>query len=103
VDNNPDSYWAATDDAKDAFLELDLGKPTTFNAVLIQEHIALGQRIKSFRIEVWKGDAWREIGRGTTIGNRRIMRLPYMTAQKIRIQFQGKACPVISNVEVYQT
>jgi alpha-L-fucosidase len=103
VDKSPDTYWAAADEAKDAFLELDLNKPATFNAVLIQEYIALGQRIKSFRIEAWEGGTWREIGKGATVGNRRIVRVPAVTAQKIRIQFQGKACPVISNIEVYDT
>ena len=103
VDNRPDTYWAAEDAVREAFLELEIGSPTRFNALLLQEYLPLGQRIQSFRIEALDGDAWREIGRGTTIGNRRIVRIPMVTAQKIRIHFQGKACPAISNVALYQT
>lgn len=103
VDNRPDTYWATEDAVRDAFLELDLRAPKIFNTLLLQEYLPLGQRIQSFRIETLKGDVWREIGRGTTIGNRRIVRLPTVTAQKIRIHFQGKACPAISNVALYQT
>lgn len=103
VDKHPDTYWATEDAARDAYLELEIGSPTRFNALLLQEYLPLGQRIQSFRIEALDGDAWREIGRGTTIGNRRIVRIPMVTAQKIRIHFQGKACPAISNVALYQT
>jgi len=38
-----------------ASLTLDFGKDTDIDTVLLQENIALGQRVKRFSIEVWNG------------------------------------------------
>ena len=76
---------------------------TKMNAVLIQEHIALGQRVKGFSIEVGSGEGFREVASGTTIGNRRILRFDMVAASELRINIRAKACPIISNIEVYAT
>ena len=70
--------------------------------MLIQEYIKLGQRIKSFSVEIEKDGNWLEVAKGTTIGYKRILRIDPVEAQKVRLVITGsKACPVISNMEVY--
>ncbi len=102
LDNNIDTYWATDDSVTSASLTIDFGKPTTFNRFMAQEYIRLGQRVKSFMVEALVGDDWKEIARGTTIGYKRILRIPTVEASKLRLNITGsKACPVISNIEIY--
>lgn len=102
TDENKDTYWATNDQEKTGHLEIDLGEKKLVNYVLIQEYIKLGQRVKSFSVEVEKDGAWLEVAKGTTIGYKRILRINPVETQNIRIVIKdSKACPVISNVEVY--
>ncbi len=100
IDTSPETYWATDNDVKQASLTIDFGKPTEVNALLIQEYIALGQRVKSFSV---KADGNTEIARGTTIGNRRIVRWKTIQTKTLTISLNAKACPTISHVEVYRT
>ncbi len=101
-DGNKDTYWATKDGVIESSITIDLGKELTFNRFLIQEYIPLGQRIKSFSIEVKGRGGWEEIDRQTTIGYKRILRFPDITGTAIRVNIlDAKACPTISNIEVY--
>jgi alpha-L-fucosidase len=103
TDGNPETYWATDEQVTEASVTIDLGMETEFNRFLVQEYIPLGQRVKSFTLEVFTGGEWKEIERQTTIGRKRILRFPNVTASKVRLNITGaKACPVISNVEVYK-
>lgn len=45
---------------------------------------------------------WKLLEEQTTIGYKRILRLPTTHSDKLRINIvEAKACPVISNIEVY--
>ena len=102
VDDRRDTYWATDDDIKSASLTLDLAKPTLFNRFLVQEYIQLGQRVKGFSLEAMIGGAWKELARGSTIGYKRILRFPAVTASKVRFNItDSKASPVISAVGLY--
>jgi alpha-L-fucosidase len=102
TDGNKETYWATNDEEKTGNLEIDLGESKLINFVMIQEYIKLGQRVKSFSVEIEKDGKWLAVAKGTTIGYKRILRIFPTEAQKVRIVFQdSKTCPVISNVEVY--
>ncbi len=102
-DNSPDSYWATDDEIKSASLTIDFGEPTEFNRFLIQEDIRLGQRVKAFTLEAFIGNQWQQIANETTIGRKRILRFPNVVASELRLNvLDSKACPVISNIEVYK-
>ena len=104
LDNKKDTYWATDDGVKSAALEIDLGKNTALNCVLLQEYINLGQRVERFAVETWDGSQYREVATGTTIGNRRLIRFPLVNTSKVRIKIlEAKACPVISNIALYKT
>jgi alpha-L-fucosidase len=102
VDDNPGTYWATDDDVLAASIELDFGEPTEINAVLIQEYIPLGQRLRSFSIEALVNDAFDQVATGVTVGNRRIVRFKTITTEKLKINIDAKACSLISNIEVYR-
>jgi len=70
---------------------------------MLQEHIPLGQRIAAHEIQVWSGNNWLTIAKGTTIGQKRIHRLGECTAQKIRVMItESKACPLLSSIGIYK-
>ena len=103
TDGDKDTYWATDDTVTDATVTLDFGEPTEFNRFLIQEYIPLGQRVQEFSVEAFVDGSWKELAKATTIGYKRILRLPTVKATKLRVHIkQSKACPVISNIEVYR-
>lgn len=99
----PDTYWAADDGVTAADLVFDLGQPKTFNRVLLQEHLALGQRVRRWAVDVETGTGWEQVAEATTIGHKRILRIPDTTAQKVRIRIlDAKACPAIRAAGLYR-
>jgi alpha-L-fucosidase len=102
IDEKNDTYWTTDDDVKTATLTIDFGKPTTFNRFLAQEYIRLGQRVKAFTVEAEVNGNWQELAKATTVGYKRILRFPRVTATKLRFNItSSKACPVISNVGIF--
>ncbi len=102
TDGNKETYWATDDGITTGFLEISLGKNTTIKYVHLQEYIKLGQRIKSFTVDAWVGDNWKTVATGTTIGYKRIVTVQPVETNKLRVNIvESKACPLISNIEVY--
>jgi alpha-L-fucosidase len=102
TDGNKDTYWATNDEENTGNLEIDLGENKLISYVLVQEYIKLGQRVKGFSVEIEKDGKWQEVAKGTTIGYKRILRIKPVEAQKVRLTISdSKACPLISNVELY--
>jgi len=101
-DGNKETYWATDDHENTGALTIELRKKSRIQYVIVQEYIRLGQRVKSFTIAVWKDDAWQTVAAATTIGHKRIIKIDPVTTKKIRINItDSKACPLISNVEIY--
>ncbi|PHN03293.1 alpha-L-fucosidase [Flavilitoribacter nigricans] len=102
LDEDPKSYWAAEDGVTEASLTINFDEAVTFNRLLVQENIALGQRVKAFTLEAEMDGSWQEIASETTIGCKRILRLPETTATAVRLNItDAKACPTIANIELY--
>ena len=89
---------------------VDFRKPVAFNRFLAEEDIALGQRVKKFTLEAFVDGEWQplvdalaEQGDGlTTIGHRRIICFPAVTASKLRFTVTDtKAEPVIKKIGAY--
>lgn len=103
-DNNFDTYWATDDGVTKASLTLDFGKETEFNRLLLQENIALGQRVKKFSVQIWNGRDYETISQNTTIGYKRILRFPTVKTTKVKIIIEdAKASPTISTLEIYKS
>ena len=102
TDGNKETYWATDDGITDASMEVQLGESKTLKYIVLQEYIKLGQRIQAFTVESWVNNNWAHLASGTTIGYKRILRVDPTETNKIRIHITGaKACPLISNIEVY--
>ena len=102
ADNNNQTYWATSDGANSATLEFDFGNTIEFNRLLLQEYIALGQRVDSFSFEIGNDGKFVQIASGTTIGCKRLLRFDDVNAQKARLKLQTKApCLTLSNAGIY--
>jgi alpha-L-fucosidase len=75
-----------------------LGEASAFNVAMLMEDISRGQQVEEFALEVWDGPGpvtdkdlfestgWREIARGTTIGWKKLIRFPRVTAKWVRVR-----------------
>jgi alpha-L-fucosidase len=102
-DGNPDTYWATKDGLTTAELTFDFGEDTEVNRILIQEYIRLGQRVQEFKVEALVNGDWQKLIDGTTVGYKIIRKFPVVKTSKIKVSvIKSKACPVISNIELYR-
>lgn len=102
-DGKPETYWSTPDDITSASLTIDLGTETEVNRVVLQEYIKLGQRVQEFKVEAVVDGEWKHLIDGTTIGYKVIRKFPVVKTSKIKvIIIKSKACPVISNIELYR-
>ena len=104
----PESSGTAAANSK--FYTLNFKQPTSFNRFLVEEDIAQGQRVKKFSLEAEVDGQWQplkdalvEEGDGlTTIGHRRIICFPTITATRLRFAVTDAKCePVIKRLGVY--
>ena len=101
-DADSETFWTTDDSTIQATWTIDLGEPTKFNRIIIQEYIPLGQRIKSFLVEAFVNGQWQSIGQYSTIGYKRILRFDPLNATKLKFSvLEARACPVISNVQIF--
>ena len=103
VDGISDTYWTTDDSVRAGWLQFELSDPTAFSCAVIQEYLPLGQRIERFVIEIPESQGWKAIAAGTTVGHKRIIRFPSVTATRLRFRVEeSRACPAISAFEVYR-
>ena len=58
--------------------------------------------MKTFKVERWDDGEWKLLASGTTIGYKRILRFDPIETEKMRVTItEARACPLISNLEVY--
>ncbi|WP_228527582.1 alpha-L-fucosidase [Pararhodonellum marinum] len=100
IDTNPNTYWKAEIGTS---LILQFENPVSFNRFLVQEHVPLGQRVKSFSVEVLSDDEWISVAEETTVGYKRILRLSDQTTTAVRFTVtDAKAIPLISRISLYK-
>lgn len=104
-DGNPETYWATNDDYPYGSIAFEFEKPVKMNRVLLQEYIALGQRVKSFYMEGELNGKWFKIptyDTTSTIGYKRIVRFNTVELDKLVIYFEESRGPLcISNIEAF--
>ncbi|MCC6123337.1 MAG: DUF2961 domain-containing protein [Pirellulales bacterium] len=102
-DGDINTRWSSAGKETDsAWLEVDFGAATAFDAVAIKECITWSQT-KSFQIQYWDGAQWRIACTGTTIGHSRMCAFNPVRGSKMRILFTNSVggCPSIWQVKVF--
>ena len=100
LDGKDDTYWSAGAEGKQSVL-IKLPAATQFDVVSIEEAIQNGQRIQSFKVMYRNGSgAWTEFGAGGTIGAKRLVRAPKVTATEVKIELTPLEGKVVQLSEV---
>jgi alpha-L-fucosidase len=81
-DDDPGTRWATDSGTKQAWLEVDLGKPATFGRVAISEAY---DRVRKFELQYKDGEAWKTFLSGTRIGEEYSQAFEPVTAQVVRL------------------
>jgi len=103
-DGNPETYWTTNDLQTSGELVIKLGEEMEVNRIIIQEYINLGQRVQEFKVLALINDDWKQLIEGTTIGHKIIRKFSVVKTSEIKVVIsKSKACPLISNVELYKS
>jgi alpha-L-fucosidase len=102
TDGDKESYWATDDGITTGSVVLELKQVSEIKYVMLQEYIKRGQRVRSFSVDIWKDNGWKPLTSATTIGYKRILKFDPVKTDRIQINITAsRACPLISNIEVY--
>jgi len=107
LDGKSDTYWTMDDGKTTGWVEMDFGGDIySVDAFIVQEHIALGQRIGGYVIEAIVDGSYRTVVTGTSMGYKRVhtMTSGSIKATKARLRVtQASAVPVIQSFQVLGT
>ena len=82
--------------------EYTLKEGATVNLVVLQEDISKGQRVEEFEVEGLVDGQWQSLGKGTTVGYKRILRIPDTQAAQLRVKLLSTRLKAnICNVAAY--
>jgi alpha-L-fucosidase len=95
------AYWAAKSTDAKPVLSLSFQEPLFMNALLLQEPIALGQRIKKFHVDITNASGETERIDAQTIGHKRIIPFKQRKVISLKITFdESRGQVLLSNLEV---
>ena len=102
LDRDHSTYWATDDGVTTAEIVATFPEPVTFNVVNLREYLPLGQRVDKFALDAWQDGDWVELAAGTSIGNRRLLRIESVTCPQVRLRIiQAAVCPALSEWGLY--
>jgi alpha-L-fucosidase len=103
IDGDNGTYWTTEEGVLSATLECTLPSERTFDRAMLQEYIRVGQRVEGFHLEAWTGGSWKPVAGGTTIGYKRLLRFPPVTASRLRLVIdRSRWSPAISTFGVFK-
>ena len=104
LDDNPETYWAAPEGIVQSTLEFTLDGRKTFDVVMLQENILIGQRIERFEVEAFIDNGWKTVAEGTTVGYKRLLRFPEVTTGRIRLRImESRTNPALATFGLYNS
>jgi alpha-L-fucosidase len=75
----------------------------TFDVLMLQEDIRVGQRVERWVFEAEDHGEWVQVASGTTIGYKRLLRFRPVTARRVRLRIlSSRLDPVISKIGLYK-
>jgi alpha-L-fucosidase len=80
----------------------ELPEATPFNLISLQEDLSTGQRVESFAVDSWDGQAWRQVTAGTTIGYKRLLRVERLETTRVRLRvLAARAIPYLAAIQLF--
>lgn len=103
TDGKYNTYFTTKGNDTTSTIEFTLSKPQTFDVLLLQENIAIGQRVEKFNAEYFTGTEWKTFAEGTTIGYKRLLKFAPISAQKVRLNIlSSRLNPTLSEIGLYK-
>jgi alpha-L-fucosidase len=103
LDASLDTYWSP-EAAGPATLTLQFPSAVRFDRVVLQEGIALGQRVSGYFVEARTVEGWQRVATGTTIGHTRILPTPLTQATSLRVTIaESIGTPAIARIALANT
>ena len=101
VDGESDTRWATDADVKQCWLEVDLGKPETFDRAAIEACGIYSERVKAFELQAKDGNGWKTFFKGGTVSERLEVKFEPVTAAAVRLVIDGEKGPTISEFQLF--
>jgi autotransporter-associated beta strand protein len=99
MDGAPETYWRASGQTTNAWLEADFNRSSKINRVVLNEN---GNNVTSLNLQIWNGIAWQTIYTGTTIGGTNEISFAEVQTTKVRMNITGaSAPPAISEFQIF--
>jgi alpha-L-fucosidase len=96
------AYWATDDNVTTGSIELELNGVKQFDQVMLQENIALGQRVEAWSLDAQVDGHWMTLSQGSTIGYKSIARFTPVRANKVRLNIsKARASLAISKLGLF--
>jgi alpha-L-fucosidase len=93
IDPDPDTHWLGGPSSGRNWITLEWGSPVTFDTICIQEAIENGQVVAEHSVEVLDGSRWVPAVSGTTIGHKRLHRIPATRTTGLRLRIDSSLEP----------
>ncbi len=98
-----DTWYMPEEGETSVEIEIEFEKKEALHYLVMQEHIQLSQRIENFQVYAKVGDRWIRVGKGTTVGYKKIVRLHDIETNMLKIQIKdSRVCPTLHFVGVYK-
>mgnify|MGYP001597858530 CR=1 FL=1 len=102
LDDSYSTYWTTKGKDTSAVIELNLKNKKTFNVLMLQENITVGQRIEKFELHYFNGKEWKKATEGTTVGYKRLLQFDPVTTDKVRLKIiSSRLNPTIAEMGLY--
>ena len=103
IDAVPNVWWTSAGEDTTLTVEVALAGEKTFDILLLRENIRVGQRVEKFVLEYPDKGGWTTIVEGTTIGYKRLLRFPPVTADRVRLRIlSSRLNPTIAEFGLYK-
>ena len=103
LDGNDATYWTTNRRDTAGVVDLKLNGVKTFDVLLLQEDIRVGQRVEKWVLEYKDGDEWKTATEGTTIGYKRLLRFGPVTTGEVRLRIlSSRLNPTIAEFGLYK-
>ena len=102
LDGDPDTWWSPWGEDRLPSLAVTFRKPARIGVIELAEAIQNGQRVASHGVDALVAGRWQTISTGTTIGHKKLDRVPPMTVQGVRLRIASSiGAPQIATIAVW--
>ena len=95
-----EGIWITDNYVNEASLLIESKEAKTFDSIVLEENIEIGQRINFYEVSYENDGKWELIEKGITIGAKRILRFREVTTDKIKIRLRAGEKKSISLIAV---